>query len=293
MLSKNKFITTAIFLAILIASLSTIMIKGRPLSSSEYVALAKEKMSNFNGGYKVKEVLAHYDRAIEIDPNNIDAYNGRGDLYSRSREYMDYNESNLPMLYEYQDLAIDDFNKAIKVKPNAESYIRRASLKIEWVEKNESIRSLSGLELVACREAEEDINKALELNPNYSEAYHLRGGCKSRIHSDKKGALQDYDKSIELDPKNIDAYYSRASLKIYEFNDREGALQDYDRAVQINPYNPLSYSHRGSFKDFKLEDKRGAISDYEQELKLYQEYGRPQEQIERVKSKIRRIESIL
>jgi hypothetical protein len=88
MLPKNKFLIGSISLLSTIVILSVLVIKCKPLSSSEYVALAKEKRSNLKG-YKVQEVLEDYNKAIELDPNNIDAYNaGQAHLIKYSRIQM-------------------------------------------------------------------------------------------------------------------------------------------------------------------------------------------------------------
>jgi tetratricopeptide (TPR) repeat protein len=290
MLSKNKIITGSIFLLATIITFSVLVTKCKPLSSSEYVALAKEKRNNLKG-YKVQEVLEYYNKAIEIDPNNIDAYNGRGDLYSRSSKSYEYPDDNFNSAIggTRQDLAFDDFNKAIKIKPNAESYTRRAWSK-HIDSKLSSIDSGSrNDENFNCYLMKEDISKAIQIDPNYSEAYYLRGYCNE---SNKQEALEDYNKAIKLDPNNARVYFYRALLKSYSFDDNQGALSDYNQMIQINPSKAYWYEARGFFKNHRLEDKQGAISDYEQALKLYQEQGRI-EKIDGIKSAIRRIESEL
>jgi tetratricopeptide (TPR) repeat protein len=288
MLSKNKIITGSIFLLVTVVTFGVLVTKCKPLSSSEYVALAKEKRNNLKG-YKVQEVLEYYNKAIEIDPNNIDAYNGRGDLYSRSSKSHEYPDDNFNSAIggTQQDLALDDFNKAIKIKPNAESYTRRA-----WSKYIDSALSSSNLgykydESLNCYVMKEDIIKAIQIDPNYSEAYYLRGKCKG-----EEGKLEDYNKAIELDPNNAHVYFYRALLKRYSFDNKEGALSDFNQMIQINPSKAQSYRFRGDFKFNDLKDKQGALSDYEQALKLYQEQGRTEE-IDRIKSAIRTIESEL
>ena len=58
-----------------------------------------------------KEALKHYTRAIQLDPNQVSAYNNRGNAY---RNLEDYNS------------AIDDYNRVIMLNPNdAEAYSNR------------------------------------------------------------------------------------------------------------------------------------------------------------------------
>jgi tetratricopeptide (TPR) repeat protein len=51
-----------------------------------------------------------------------------------------------------------------------------------------------------------DYSKAIELKPDFAEAYFNRAFCKHEI-KDYKGAIADYSKSIEVWPLNIADYY--------------------------------------------------------------------------------------
>jgi len=48
-------------------------------------------------------------------------------------------------------------------------------------------------------------NEAIEINPNYAEAYHNRGNAKYELKGYRE-AIQDYSKAIELEPKLAKAY---------------------------------------------------------------------------------------
>ena len=51
-------------------------------------------------------------------------------------------------------------------------------------------------------------DKAIELNPNYAEAYFNKGVCLSNLNF-KSEAIDMYNKTIELNPNFIDAYFQR------------------------------------------------------------------------------------
>ena len=56
-----------------------------------------------------------------------------------------------------------------------------------------------------------DLNKAIELDPDFDVAYYNRGF--SKIKSGRNaGAIEDFTKAIELDPDDADAYNSRGVL---------------------------------------------------------------------------------
>ena len=67
-------------------------------------------------------------------------------------------------------------------------------------------------------------NQAIDIKPDFSEAYNNRGLLKKKIN-DQEGALQDYNKAIVLAPNDADAYNNRGNLRS-DMNDEEGALQE-------------------------------------------------------------------
>ena len=58
--------------------------------------------------------------------------------------------------------------------------------------------------------ANEVINKKVVLNPNSAEEYNSRGLVKSNL-KDHRGAMEDYTRAIEIDPQYSSAYHNRTS----------------------------------------------------------------------------------
>ena len=81
------------------------------------------------------------------------------------------------------------------------------------------------------KEAENDYNKAIEINPNFTEAYYNKGVLKEKS-DDTKGALENYNKAIEINPQYADAYHNRGRLKV-KSGDVEGAKQDLAMAEYL------------------------------------------------------------
>ena len=74
-----------------------------------------------------------------------------------------------------------------------------------------------------------NFNKAIELNPNFAEAYLSRGNAYG--NQDKSSlAISDYNKAIELNPNLIQAYSNRG--RAYLFNDEIClAIADFDKVI--------------------------------------------------------------
>ena len=57
-----------------------------------------------------------------------------------------------------------------------------------------------------------DLNKAIEINPRYAEAYNDRGVAKRGL-KDYDSAIADFDKAIEINPNYTKAIASRAEVQ--------------------------------------------------------------------------------
>jgi len=87
-----------------------------------------------------------------------------------------------------------------------------------------------------------DINKALTLNPNYSDGYVDRGNVyKSKGQYDL--ALQDYDQAIRLDPNSATAFYDRGDFFL-DRREYDRAIKDDDEALRLKPDYASAFDNR-------------------------------------------------
>lgn len=103
-----------------------------------------------------------------------------------------------------------------------------------------------------------NLTKAIELNPNFAEAYNNRG-----IAYRKKGnhtcAIADYTKAIELKPDFAKAYNNRGNA--YSDKGNYGrAIDDYTKAIKLKPDFINAYYNRGIAYLRKDDHDRSAAS---------------------------------
>ena len=128
----------------------------------------------------------------------------------------------------------------------------------------------------------EDLNKAIELDPNMAEAYFMRGNLYAHNLPKEKGgeekALADYTRCLELKPNDASARWNRANGNAH--------LRRYDEAiadwtVYINGDTDFSLQLEGKTKSIagahfwrgrifqaNLRDYSSAIADYTEALQL-------------------------
>jgi len=88
-----------------------------------------------------------------------------------------------------------------------------------------------------------DVNRAIALDPDYSDAYIIKGEHFQSKKDDAR-AFRNYNKAVEVDPAYIQAYIARGRAYLTAGRQNE-AVKDYNAAIEINPYDPKGYIARG------------------------------------------------
>ena len=78
-----------------------------------------------------------------------------------------------------------------------------------------------------------DLDRAIELKPDYAIAYDLRGLIKYQKLKDFPGALADFDRALGINPSLVTSYYNRALLKYRKLNDQAGGIADMQAAAKL------------------------------------------------------------
>ncbi len=109
-----------------------------------------------------------YNRAVQIDPNNVWAYCQRGLAYYKLTAYKE---------------AFGDYAQALELNPRfAEAYYNRGTARRK---------------LGSAQGALQDFDQAIQLNPSNAQAYKKRGLTRSDL-GNRRGAISDLQQAVKL-----------------------------------------------------------------------------------------------
>ena len=115
------------------------------------------------------------------------------------------------------------------------------------------------------RRAQADLTTAIELAPKFQRAYMSRGDISASL-GELDSAVEDYTHSIELAPDFAAAYNNRGIVYGRQ-GKKELALQDFAQAIALDIYNGQAYFNRGSFYR-NLGELDKAIEDFSKAIEL-------------------------
>lgn len=166
--------------------------------------LMKEAIAHFDGGRYQKSVQL-LDEAIKI--NEFDQ------LSDILFFYRGVSHTKLQQL----DAALEDYTKAINIKPQKSKYLYQ--------------RGLTAFQLERYSIAQHDFEQVLQLDGPNADIYVKLGFLKHQQGLQQE-ALKDYNKTIELNPKLAGAYYYRGLLYLQVLL-REKACADLQKAADL------------------------------------------------------------
>ena len=108
-------------------------------------------------------------------------------------------------------------------------------------------------------------DKAINLRPNYADAYYNRGVAKSVLNQHKEASI-DYNQSRHLKPSYANAYTGRGGSKL-ALGQYDAATSDLNTALRMNPKNVNAYRNRGVLKTI-LHKYEEAIFHYDEAIRL-------------------------
>jgi tetratricopeptide (TPR) repeat protein len=226
-----------------------------------------EQGNQFFNSKDYDKAVKAYSETIKLNPQNVDAYNRRGLIYKMKNQYENaiadftkvieyvqnnenvyYNRGDTYFINKQYELAIADFSKAIQINPKfSKVFVRRGLSYYEIVtqayfkaaEKNVPLTDImsetqrfSYFDLIIT-----DLSKAIELKPDFTYAYTVRGN----VYSDKGQydlAIADFDTAIKLDERYAAAHYFKG-LTLEGLKNKKEAIESYNKFLQYADPNDL------------------------------------------------------
>ena len=172
------------------------------------------------------KAVASYTRAVEIDPQCADALMNLGNVANRIA-YFYCSEAEAKK--DYFRKSEEAYDRALAVKPGSwELYGNKAVVFIKQGR---------------FREAVEQTDKSIKLNPRYADAWYLRGYALAELKQLEE-ALEAYRKAAAAMPPGDDfglRVWINAGNVLFELGRIEDALEAYDTAARIDPQNRMYY----------------------------------------------------
>jgi TolB-like protein/DNA-binding winged helix-turn-helix (wHTH) protein/Tfp pilus assembly protein PilF len=190
----------------------------------------------------LKQSITHFQHAIELDPRYAEAYSGMADAYT-VLGYTSYwaPKDSFPKAREFA-------NKALQIDPSlaeARASLGYVKLYYDW----------------DWRGAEEELQRAIAVNPNYATAHHWYSVLlTARGRHDE--ALSEIGRAHELDPLSV-PINTDIGFELYYARRYEEAISHLRSVLQTSPKFPLAHLWLG-----RAYEQKGmypeAITEFEQ-----------------------------
>jgi tetratricopeptide (TPR) repeat protein len=248
----------------------TEVLKLNPQSVEAYYcrALARVGLKNLPGA------LEDVDKAIRLNSNYAPAYSLRGTV-RRKQGFIQDEIANFKKAAELFLEQRDKENcrlcleKIKQLQPQEKSVITSESPTSKPVpmlsEKEYFTQLLEKAEKGETRQAMEDLNWALKVDPQDAQAYCCRGVVRCKL-GNYRDAISDFNQALRLNFSDAIVYRNRGKAR-FLLGDHQGALADFNCALQIQSQDALLYVARGNVYQ-AMGNYYGAIKDYTQALEI-------------------------
>ncbi len=118
--------------------------------------------------------------------------------------------------------------------------------------------------------AVEDYTQAIELNPNFVEAYIKRAATRFKL-GDDRGALKDCSEALRINPDLAQSYYYQGRAR-YRLGYTQAAIEAYTQAIRLEADYAQAYYHRGLANN-DLKEVVLAVEDLQKAAGLFSEQG--------------------
>ena len=209
-------------------------------TSDNYVAQNNLGFALFKQGL-VDEAIAHYQKALQINPDNLEAC---------------YNLGNALIQKGRVDEAVIYYQKALQINPDsAEAHNNFGNALLKMGRVDEALRHYQ---------------QALQINPDYIEA-HINLGSALLQKGRADEAMVHFQKALQINPGSAEAQNNlgNALLKMGRINE---ALLHYQKALQINPSYAEVYINLG-YTLLQKGEEDDALAHFQKALQINPSYA--------------------
>jgi Tfp pilus assembly protein PilF len=188
-------------------------VSARPLSTKKEIEkrapLVSDVIIHFNLGVEsyhrreISKAVQAYQKAVEIDPNYIEAYNNLGVIYQELGNF---------------DKALQAYQKALEINPRYEKTLNNLGILFFLSERYE--QSIEAFE------------KALAINPDNVES-HINLGILFKKRGQVDRAIESYQKALTINPLNGETHYN-IGLLYEQMGRRDLAVQHFQTFIQLS-----------------------------------------------------------
>ena len=208
-----------------------------------------------------------YSEAIKLDPNFWLGYLYRGYLNFNQDKYIPA-KKDFEKMYEFSPDEIKPNAYTVKVIGNIFAFLEKYSIEDPELD-FEKFSSYHSQKLkIEYQKLLNECTSAIKIDKD-SPPYFARAVLYKFAYWIPKNyllALDDINKAIELNPDKAYLFTTRGQIKL-KLNRNESAMEDFNLAINLNPESRDAYSSRGELKK-KLKDFRGALDDKSKKNKL-------------------------
>ena len=159
---------------------------------------------------RYEDAIASYDKALEVKPDNHEAWYNRGVALSALGR---------------NDDAITSYDKALEVKPDKHEAWNNRGVALSALGRND--------------DAITSYDKALEVKPDYYRAWDNRGDALMHLERYEE-AIAGYNQAIEINPEYPFPWQSRG-FALMQLRQLDVAHESFDQAILLKPDDDRAY----------------------------------------------------
>lgn len=165
--------------------------------------------------------------------------------------WTEFQLGNVEEAFTLLDLSIDNF----EISRNVATYVMRAHLYAMNFDYDSAIEDMDTIISYMTMHLEENSWQAnpyiFNTSPRLQHLYKFRGDIIMLIYEWNR-ALENYDKAIELAPDYAEAYYRRGIL-LYTMVERENAIEDFETYMEFEPEGEFAESAQAYINSIQTE----------------------------------------